>query len=115
MFRFRALALLGFTLLSGVLPVALIGQQAPDEVQIHEGARDVKSTIVVVDGKRYWKITAVIDEEAPPILAGEALPTIDGHSTNQKLPHLTSKHLNILVRNQNQLIVLAPKASYAEH
>ena len=77
MFRFRALALLGFMLLSVGLPGTLIGQQAPDEVQIPEGAREVKSTIVVVDGETVWKITAVIDEEVPPILAGEALPTID--------------------------------------
>ena len=66
-----------FALLSVGLPAVLIGQQAPDEVQIPEGARDVKSTIIVVDGKTVWKITAVIDEEVPPILAGESLPTID--------------------------------------
>ena len=60
----------------GLAPT-LIGQQAADEVQIPKGAREVKSTIGLVDGETVWKITGIVDEEVPRAKTGGAAPTVD--------------------------------------
>ena len=64
-----------FVLLSVALAPILIGQQVVDKIP--EGARDVKTTIVLVDGKFFEKTTAVIDQEAPSPKTRERVPTLD--------------------------------------
>lgn len=63
--------------LSAGFAAALIAQPTVDRVEIPEGAREVKSTITVVDSETVWKITGVIDEEAPERAPDFAGPRID--------------------------------------
>lgn len=75
MFRFRALALFGFLLLSVGLPAALIGQQAADSTQIPEVEREIPYTLSPVGGETGWKITPIVDEDTPRAGTPRAAPT----------------------------------------
>lgn len=68
---------LWLVLLSAGLAATLTAQQPADKVQTPEGAREIKSTIALVDGETVWKITGVVDEDAPRPRTREAAPTVE--------------------------------------
>jgi VWFA-related protein len=76
MFRFRALALVGFLLLSVGLPAALTGQQAADSTQIPEVEREIPYTLSPIGGETGWKITPIVDEDTPRTGTPRAAPTV---------------------------------------
>ena len=70
---------LWLVLLSVALTGTLVGQEVVDENQIPEGARKVKTEVVLVDGygERLRKDTWVIDDEAPSPKTRVRVPTLD--------------------------------------